>query len=283
MILVTGATGNVGRELVPQLLDANQPIRVLVRDERKVAHLSSRVQRAVGDLERPETLSSAMEGIDRLFLVTAVTHQVVNLIAAAKRAGVRHIVKQSTIEADRSLGPGAWHREQERLIENSGIPWTFLRPTMMMVNTFQWWANTIRTQGRIYFPRIDGQVSPIDPKDIASVACAVLTKPSHEGRIYELTGPEPLTVSEMVEILSKVLERPIRYVRVPFFLAAIWMRHRLGLSRRLVAALGKTMGAWRRNEYAYVSDAVEQVAGCRPRSFETWCREHRMLFEMSQT
>src|SRR5215510_5387814 len=173
MILVTGATGNVGRELVPLLLDANQPVRVLIRDERKAAHLGDRVQRAVGDLDRPETLAQAMQGIDRLFLVTPVTQQVANLVEAAKHAGVRHIVKQSTIEANRSLGPGRWHREQERMIEDCGISWTFLRPTLMMVNTLQWWAHTILSQGCVYFPRT-GQVPPIDPLDVAAVACAVL-------------------------------------------------------------------------------------------------------------
>lgn len=99
MILVTGATGHIGRELVQQLIEAGQPTRVFVRDERKVAHLAAQVERAVGDLSKPETLTAAMQGVDRIFLVTFETQQDINTLEAAKRAGVAHVVKLSTLEA----------------------------------------------------------------------------------------------------------------------------------------------------------------------------------------
>lgn len=137
MILISGATGNVGKELVEQLLDRGERIRVLVRDERKVAHLGNQVERAVGDLDKPETLSAALRGVDRLFFVTPVTEQVVNLLKAAKQAGVKHVVKLSTIDADRSIGPGKWHRQQEELVKSMGFAWTFIRPTMITVNTIE--------------------------------------------------------------------------------------------------------------------------------------------------
>ena len=138
MILVSGATGNVGRELVRQLLDKNAQIRVLIRDERKAADFDNQAEVAVGDLDRPDTLVAAMRGIDRLYFVTPVTEQVTNLLKAAKQAGVRHVVKQSTIEADRSLGPGKWHREQEELVKSMGFAWTFIRPTMFTSNSIEW-------------------------------------------------------------------------------------------------------------------------------------------------
>lgn len=137
MILISGATGNVGKELVEQLFDRGERIRVLVRDERKVAHLGNQVERAVGDLDKPETLSAALRGVDRLFFVTPVTEQVVNLLKAAKQAGVKHVVKLSTIDADRSIGPGKWHRQQEELVKSMGFAWTFIRPTMITVNTIE--------------------------------------------------------------------------------------------------------------------------------------------------
>jgi uncharacterized protein YbjT (DUF2867 family) len=219
-----------------------------------------------------------MRGIDRLYLVTPDTQQVINLLEAAKRSGVNHVVKQSTIEADRSLGPGKWHREQEELIKASGLAWTFLRPTMMMVNAIEWWGATIKSQSAVFFPGGKGKVSPVDPRDIAAVASAVLTYPEHKGQIYELTGPEVLTIGEMVQILEKVLGKRIRYVNVPVFLAAIGMR-RFGLPGYVVKGLIETLGALRRNEYAYVTDVIERVGGGKPRSFEVWCQDHVAAFQ----
>jgi uncharacterized protein YbjT (DUF2867 family) len=119
MILVTRATGHVGKELVPQLLEIGQPVRVLVRDERKVAHLGEQVECIVGDLGKPETLAAAMAGVDGMFLVTMShgTQHDINAVEAAKRAGVKHVVKLSTLEASRLLGQvGRWHREKEMVI-----------------------------------------------------------------------------------------------------------------------------------------------------------------------
>lgn len=273
MILISGATGNVGRELIPLFIRTGMDIRVLVRDERKTVGWKKQVEIAIGDLDKPDTLAAAMQGIDKLYFVTPVTVQVENLLQAAKLAGIRHVVKQSTIEADRWLGPGKWHREQEELIKSMGFEWTFLRPTMMMVNTIEWWSPTIKAQNAVYFPGGKGRVPPVDPKDVAAVAHAVLTQPGHEGRIYELTGPEVLTIGGMVQVLAKVLDKPLRYTNIPAFMAAIWLR-RFGMSRELVGALMETLQALRKNEYAYVTDAVEKVAGIKPGSFESWCREN---------
>jgi len=279
MILVTGATGNVGKHLVQQLLEKGAQVRVLVRDERKVAYLGSSVERVVGDLDKPETLAVAMRGIEELYLVTPETQQVINLLEAAKRSGVKHVVKQSTIEADRSLGPGKWHREQEELIKAAGFAWTILRPTMMMVNTIEWWAATIKSQSAVYFPGGKGKVPPVDPRDVATVASTVLAYPAeHKGQFYELTGPQALTIGEMVHIIEQVLGKRIRYVNVPVFLAAIWMR-RSGLPEYAVKGLVETLGALRRSEYAYVTDAVERVGGGKPRTFEAWCRDHIAAFQ----
>lgn len=277
MILLTGSTGNVGKELVQYLLSGGAQVRILVRDERKAAAWKHRVEVAIGDLDKPETLAPAMQGVDQLFLVTPVTAQVENLLRAAKQAGVRHVVKQSTIEADRRLGPGKWHREQEELIKSMGFSWTILRPTMMMVNTIEWWSATIKAQNAVYFPGGKGRVSPVDPRDIAAVASAVFTHSGHEGKTYELTGPEVFTIGEMVQVLAQVLGRPLRYVSIPAPLAAVWLR-RFGMSRELVKALMETLAALRRNEYAYITDSVEKVTGAKPRTFEAWCRENASSF-----
>lgn len=278
MILITGATGNIGRELVRRFIEHGVRVRVLVRDERKAASFAGQVDLVIGDLDHAETLRPAMQGVDKLFLVTPDTKQVTNLLNAAKEAGVRHVVKVSTIEADRALGPGKWHRQQEELIKSMGFAWTMLRPTMMMINTVEWWGETIKAQNAVYFPGGRGRVSPVDAGDVASVAYAVLTEPGHNGAIYELTGPQSSTIAEMVATLAAVLKKPIQYRDVPVFAAAIGML-RFKLPIFLVLGLMQTLGALRRSEYAYVTDVVERVGRCKPRTYEEWCLENRALFQ----
>ncbi len=282
MILVTGATGNVGKELVPQLLEAGERVRVFVRDRGKVADLDKSIEVVQGDLDRPDTIAAAVDGMSSIYLIASRTRQVEDILRTARQAGVRKIVKQSTIEAGAvpPLGPGKWHREQELLIEGSGLAWTHLRPTMMMVNTAAWWAESIRKQGCVWFPGGGGRVSPVAPGDIAAVAVAVLSQPSHEGRAYDVTGPALLTVYEMVSILSRVLGKPIQYQDVPETVAAEWMG-KAGLPAYVQAGLVETLGALRRSQYAYVADTVERLTGRRGQSYEAWCREHVDLFETS--
>ncbi len=278
-ILITGATGHVGKELVEQLLKMGDTrVRILVRNRNKVLHLGNNVEIAVGDLDKPETLSDAMQNVERLYFVTAFTGQIANLVKKAKKAGVKHIVKQSTIEADRSLGPGKWHREQEEFIKASDMAWTIIRPTMMMTNTIEWWSATIKSKSAIYFPGRKGKVPVIDPRDIAAVVCKVLTHSGHEGKTYVVTEPDALSIAEMVDIIGKVLDKRISYISVFPWLAGMWLR-RSGLNRRLADALIQTLQALRKNQYAYVANDVELVTGQKPRGFEAWCRENIVAFQ----
>lgn len=279
MILVTGATGHIGRELVPQLLEAGQPVRVLVRDERKVAHLSACIERATGDWDRPETLLEATQGVDKVFMVTFETQQDVNFLEAAKQAGVRSVVKLSTLEAsEHILQVGQWHYEREELIRQSGLEWTFLRPGMFMSNAIDWWADSIKQQGAVFFPGGKGRVAPVDPRDVAAVAAAALIQPGHHGQAYELTGAELLSMSEMVQIIGRVLGRPLKYTSIPAIAAKMWMLQS-GMDKVLVNALMEMLASLRRNEGAIVTDTVRQVLGRPPRTFEAWCKEHADAFQ----
>jgi uncharacterized protein YbjT (DUF2867 family) len=279
MILVTGASGTVGSEVARQLLDAGQPVRILVRDARKVAALAGRVEVAVGDLDRPETLAPAMQGVDAVFLVTLQTGHDVNALATARKAGVGRIVKLSTGEATQAkVLIGKWAREREILIERSGIGWTFLRPDMFMSNSVEWWAETIRGQGAVYFPGGKGKAAPVDPADIAAVAVQVLTATGHEGCAYMLTGPQQLSIGEMVETIGRALGRPLQYTSIPPLAAGLWML-RSGMSLKLVAAIMQIMDTLRRGECSTVTDTVERVTGQPPRTFEAWCRAHIDAFE----
>jgi uncharacterized protein YbjT (DUF2867 family) len=144
---------------------------------------------------------------------------------------------------------------------------------MMMVNTLQWWAESVRRQRTVFFPGGDGRVSPVDARDIAAVARSVLTQPGHEGRAYDVTGPELLTIGQMVDALSRVLGTPLQYVDVPEQASGEQMTKQ-GLSPTLVAALVETLGALRSSRFAYVADTVERLTGGRGRTYEAWCREN---------
>ncbi len=280
MILVTGATGHIGRELISLLLEAGQPIRVLVRDEHKVAHLDACIERAVGDFDKPETLLTTMKGVERLFLLTYETRQDLNVLEAAKKMGVRHIVKLSTLEAtEHKIKVGKWHYEREELIRVSGIDWTFLRPGMFMSNSIDWWAESIKGQGSVFFPGgKKGKVAPIDPRDVAEVAALALTRPGHSEQAYELTGSELFTIGEMVQVISQALGKPIQYVDIPPIAAKLFML-RTGMDKTLVNALMEMLASLRKGEGAVVTNTFQRLTGHLPRTFEAWCREHIVAFQ----
>jgi (4-alkanoyl-5-oxo-2,5-dihydrofuran-3-yl)methyl phosphate reductase len=278
MILVVGATGTVGRPLVDQLLAMGHNVRVFTRDSAKVAYLGDRVERAVGDLEQPDTIAAAVTGVDRMFLLTLGfgPAQDTNAVRAAKDAGVRHVVKLSTLEAaNPTLTVGRWHREREDIIRASGLTWTFLRPGMFMSNALQW--TEMIERGGVYFPGGQGKVAPIDPYDVATVAALALTEPGHENQAYELTGPQLLSIGEMTQTLARVLDRPLRYVSVPSFAARIVLR-RSGMDKRLVAALLEGAAALRAGKGAVLTDTFKHLVGRDPRTFEEWAREHASDF-----
>lgn len=279
MILITGATGHIGRELIPQLQAMRRSLRVLVRDEKKVAHLDSGIERAVGNLNEPASLRSAMRGVERVFLVTFETQQDLNVIKVAKEAGVRQIVKLSTLEAtEHKIKVGKWHYEREELIRASGIGWTFLRPGMFMSNSIEWWAESIKGQNSVFFPGgKTGKVAPVDPGDVAKVAALALTQPGHEGKVYELTGAELFTIGEMVQVISQALGKPVKYTDIPPIAAKLFML-KMGMEKTLVNALMEMLVSLRKNEGAILTETFQQLTGNPPRTFEAWCRENSGAF-----
>ena len=279
MILITGATGNVGKELTQQLLKAEQPVRILTRNVGKVPGLEGRIEIAVGDLDKPETLRAALEGVERLFLVTASTEQDASVLRVARDVGVQHVVKLSTFEAvDPMMTEHVkWHQQREELIRASGLAWTFLRPTMFMSTALDW-AKTIREEGVFYFPTGEGKIPAVDPWDVAAVAAVALTESGHEGRAYALTGPEALSCGEMAEVLAEVLGKPVRYIDMPEKEARETMR-KAGLPDYVIEGLIGTFAVVRAGRLGYCTKDVEMVTGRQPRNFEAWCCDHLAAFQ----
>ncbi len=202
MILVTGATGLNGKELLRRLSARGIAVRALVRNPAKAEAIAAlpHVEIVQGDMARPETLAAALHDIDRAMLISSSTPDMLdvqsNFIDAAGKAGVRHIVKLSGImpELDSAFRFARMHGEIEKRLEASGIAFTHLRAGEFMPAYFRQ-APAIAAKGAMFLPMADARIASIDVGDIAEVAVTVLTKPGHEGKIYPLTGPEALTTS----------------------------------------------------------------------------------------
>jgi uncharacterized protein YbjT (DUF2867 family) len=282
MILVVGATGTNGREVAVRLAGAGRKVRALVRNPEKAADLSKAgVDLVRGDLDDPASLATALRGVERAFVVTAVDPRCVgwfrNFFEAAKRAGTRHVVKFSGMGADDA---GAeilrQHGESDTMLATSGVPYTILRPNSYYQNML-WSVGSIRERAEFYLPLRNARQSLVDVHDIASVAVAVLTETGHEGKTYEITGPASLSYADVAATLSKVLGKTVRYVDVPPEAAKQAMLAS-GMPEWNATAVTELYGAFATGRYARTTDAVERITGKPPISFEQFARENAAVF-----
>jgi uncharacterized protein YbjT (DUF2867 family) len=283
MILITGATGNNGQEVVRQLTAMGQRVRAFVRKPADAANLKGpNIELAVGDFDRPETLDAALQGVEKAFLLTPVAERSVHwqraFIEAARRARVKHVVKFSGMGAD---SPGApellrLHGETDKLLRNSGVPFTILRPNSFHQNILSS-VDSIRAQGVFYLPLKNAAQSTVDIRDINAVAAKVFTSPDHEGKTYTVTGPEALTFHQAAEKLSSVLGRKIQYMDVPLSAAADGMRSS-GMPEWNIRTVTELLGYFASGAAAPVTDTLPRLLGRPAISFEQFVKDHRAAF-----
>ena len=283
-VLVTGATGTIGRDVAKILSKNGVSVRAGVRDQAKARKLfGTDIALATFDFEDTASFSGALKGVEKVFLLPPLMPNQVEVanafVDAAKRAGVRHIVKLSAIGADASSPYtfGKWHAASDQHVRESGLAFTFLRPNSFMQNFMNYFPPR---DGTIYLPWGNGKASFVDARDIAAVAAEALISAGHEGKTYTVTGPAALGIAEVASILSEVAGREINYVDVPESAARDGMLQ-AGLPQWQVEPLLELHATNKQNRWSAVTADAEKVTGTPPTDFAQFARDHVEKFRGS--
>jgi uncharacterized protein YbjT (DUF2867 family) len=277
-ILVVGATGTVGRQVVSQLLPTDAQVRALTRDP-DAAGLPPEVEAVRGDLTVPESLEEGLDGADAVFLVwTAPAGAVPAAIDRIARHARRLVLLTSPHKTPHPLfqqpNPMAsMFAEIERVIAASGLRWTFLRPGMFAANALSWWAPQIRTGDVVRWPYAETPTAPIHERDIAAVAVRALLEEGHEGAEYVLTGPESLSQREQVAMIGEGIGRPLRLEELSPEEARRELPFPAPALNMLLNAWGAALG-----QPALVTSTVAAITGRPARTFRDWVSDHAEEF-----
>ncbi|WP_415954467.1 NAD(P)H-binding protein [Streptomyces sp. KLOTTS4A1] len=289
MILVTGATGTVGREVVRGLLegpeDAGRLVRIMARDPGRVTGPGGTgrgrtAETTAGDYRDPVSLARALAGVRTAFLVTNRVggDDDAEFLRAARAAGVRRVVKLSAaavLDPDADDAITRWQRVTEEQLRSSGMEWTLLRPRSFMSNTLSW-ATSIRCERVVRALYGTSANACVDPRDIAEVAVRALTEERHAGRAYTLTGPEAISAAEQTEQLGRVLGVPLRLTELTRDQARVaWSRRH---PAEVVEALLRSADRQRAGGKAQVDETVRAVTGRPAGTFGAWALDHRGAF-----
>ena len=283
-ILVTGATGTVGRDVAKLLSKKGAAVRAGVRDQAKARpRFDDDIALVTFDFENEGSFAGALDGVAKVFLLPPLLPNQVELtnrfVDAAKRAGIRHIVKLSAIGVDdgTQATPIKGHAANEQHIRESGLAFTFLRPNSFMQNFITYFPPR---NGAIYLPWGTGTASFVDTRNIASVAAEVLTSDGHEEKTYTLTGPAALGIADVARILSEAVGREFKYVDVPEGAARDGMLQ-AGMPKWLVEGLMELHAINKQNRWSYVTSDIEKVTGNPPTDFAQFARDHAEKFRAS--
>ncbi|GGU69707.1 NAD(P)H-binding protein [Lentzea flava] len=276
MILVTGATGNIGSVLLEELRAGGAgAVRGLTRDIAR-AGFPAGVDAVEGDLSRPDGLGLALAGVRSLFLLPGFGGEA-EVLAAARQAGVEHVVLVSsiTVQTHPHLPAAQANQTVEELLKDSGLDWTILRPTQFASNTLMW-APSIRDHGTVRAPYPDVGLPSIDPADIAAVARVALTEPGHRGRTYPLTGPRRVTPREQTADIAAALGRELSFVEISRAQAHQELTPHLG--DEVADAVLDLMGGDVNDELLAVRDTVERITGRPAAPFSRWAQANAAAF-----
>jgi len=282
MILITGSTGHIGSEVVRLLSQASVPARALARNPDKGQKLHG-VTWMAGDLSKPETLPAAFAGCTKLFLLTGNVENVTELqhhaIAAARRAGVAHVVKLSAFGASSHSNSliGRWHHQVEKELQESGLAWTMLRPHHFMQNLLAQ-AENISKDGVVYSATGDGKIPFIDTRDIAAVAVVTLTQPGHAGKKYVITGSEAISYRQATEIIGAAIGKRLRYLDESFDEGRARLTQAGQPSWLIESTLA--LAAYQRagGPTETITSVVADLTDKPPRTFAEFARDHAAVF-----
>jgi uncharacterized protein YbjT (DUF2867 family) len=284
-VLVTGALGNIGQQVVAELRGAGRAVRAADLDPEAVHQRMSGVEAVRFDFTDPTSWGAAFDGVEVMFLMrpphlSRVERDMVPALEQARSSGVRHVVLLSLQGADRNRAVP--HARLEQWLRGSGQSWTFIRPSFFMENLSTIHAADIRDHDVILVPAGRGRTSFVAAADVAAVAAAALLDPQgHANRAWTPTGPEALTYDEVAGILSAVLDRSIRYVRPG---AARYLRHAthdLGMPRPMALVTTAIYTVARMGRAGGLTDDVVAVTGRQPLPLRDWARAHRQVWQRS--
>lgn len=282
-VLVTGATGNVGSQVIRELRGRGVSVRAFIRNPDEAAvTLGQEIELAMGDFSDPDSIRRALDGVEHVFLACGNDSRQIeyetNVIDAAAAAGVRRIVKLSAIGAQvgSPLAFWDWHGRIEQHLRASGLPAVILRPSTYMSNLLAS-AEAIQHTGKLVAPADGARIAMIDPWDVAAVAAVALTGDGHDAKTYTLTGHEAITYDEIAGQLSEATGRKIDFVDVPGG-AAREALVQAGMPDWMAEQLVILFGLLRQGAAAQTTDAVRALTGREPRSFAEFARDHARLF-----
>ncbi len=280
--LIFGATGNIGSRVTQRLIARGERPSMFVRNAKTATALfGDQVEIHVGDLEKPRSsLAAALAGIDGVLLVTDgpdLDSRDRAVAVAAKSAGVRHLVKLSTLDVHTGVGTGPWHARGELAVRESGVEFTFIQPAGFMLNALGW-SDSIRKGGVLRTSTGQGKIAFIHPDDIADVATAALITRDYDGQSLVITGPEALSYGEMAATIGRVIGRRVRFEEISDKQAYAGVVRWAGKGP-YADALVDIWRAVREGRLATVSDGVEQVLERKAIPFEQWAEENADAFQ----